>query len=129
MTKPSTATFTRREREIMDILYRRERATAAEVLEDMTNAPTYSAVRALLRILEDEGHIKHVQDGPRYVYLPAVARNDARKSALSHVVATFFDGSVEDAVVALVESSRAKLSKEELDRLSQLIAKAKKEGR
>ena len=129
MTKPSTATLTRREREIMDILYRRERATAAEVLEDMTNAPTYSAVRALLRILEDEGHIKHVQDGPRYVYLPAVARNDARKSALSHVVATFFDGSVEDAVVALVESSRAKLSKEELDRLSQLIAKAKKEGR
>jgi predicted transcriptional regulator len=129
MTKPSTATFTRREREIMDILYRRERATAAEVLEDMTNAPTYSAVRALLRILEDEGHIKHVQDGPRYIYLPAVARNDARKSALSHVVATFFDGSVEDAVVALVESSRAKLSKEELDRLSQLIAKAKKEGR
>ena len=129
MTKPSTATFTRREREIMDILYRRERATAAEVLEDMTNAPTYSAVRALLRILEDEGHIKHVQDGPRYVYLPAVARSDARKSALSHVVATFFDGSVEEAVVALVESSRAKLSKEELERLSQLIAKAKKEGR
>ena len=129
MTKPSTATFTRREREIMDILYRRERATAAEVLEDMTNAPTYSAVRALLRILEDEGHIKHVQDGPRYVYLPAVARTDARKSALSHVVATFFDGSVEEAVVALVESSRSKLSKDELERLSQLIAKAKKEGR
>ena len=129
MTKPSPAKFTRREREIMDILYRRERATAAEVLEDMTSPPTYSAVRALLRILEDEGHIKHVQDGPRYVYLPAVARNDARKTALSHVVATFFDGSVEDAVVALVESSRAKLSKEELERLSQLIAKAKKEGR
>jgi predicted transcriptional regulator len=129
MTKPSTSTLTRREREIMDILYRRERATAAEVLEDMTNAPTYSAVRALLRILEDEGHIKHVQDGPRYVYLPAVARNDARKTALSHVVATFFDGSVEDAVVALVESSRSKLSKEELERLAQLIAKAKKEGR
>ena len=129
MTKPSTATLTRREREIMDILYRRERATAAEVLEDMANAPTYSAVRALLRILEDEGHIKHVQDGPRYVYLPAVARSDARKSALSHVVATFFDGSVEEAVVALVESSRERLSKEELERLSQLIAKAKKEGR
>jgi predicted transcriptional regulator len=129
MTKPSTSTLTRREREIMDILYRRERATAAEVLEDMTNPPTYSAVRALLRILEDEGHIKHVQDGPRYVYLPAVARSDARKTALSHVVATFFDGSVEEAVVALVESSRAKLSKEELERLSQLIAKAKKEGR
>ena len=124
MSKPP---LTRREREIMDILYRRERATAAEVLEDMTNAPTYSAVRALLRILEDEGHIKHVQDGPRYVYLPAVARTDARKSALSHVVETFFDGSVEEAVATLVE--RSKLSKDELERLSQLIAKAKKEGR
>jgi predicted transcriptional regulator len=129
MTKPSPATLTRREREIMDILYRRGRATAAEVLEDMANPPTYSAVRALLRILEDEGHIKHVQDGPRYVYLPAVARNDARKSALSHVVTTFFDGSVEQVVATLVESSRSKLSREELERLSQLIEKAKKEGR
>jgi predicted transcriptional regulator len=129
MTKPSPATLTRREREIMDILYRRTRATAAEVLEDMADPPTYSSVRALLRILEDEGHIKHVQDGPRYIYMPAVARNDARKSALSHVVATFFDGSVEQAVAALVESSRAKLSSDELDRLAQLIAKAKKEGR
>jgi predicted transcriptional regulator len=113
----------------MDILYRRSRATAAEVLEDMTDPPTYSAVRALLRILEDEGHIKHVQDGPRYVYLPAVARSDARKSALSHVVTTFFDGSVEQAVATLVESSRSKLSKEELERLAQLIEKARKEGR
>lgn len=129
MTKPSPATLTRREREIMDILYRRGRATAAEVLEDMANPPTYSAVRALLRILEDEGHIKHVQDGPRYVYLPAVTRNDARKSALSHVVTTFFDGSVEQVVATLVESSRSKLSREELERLSQLIEKAKKEGR
>lgn len=126
---PKTTALTRREREIMDILYRRGRATAAEVLEDMADPPTYSAVRALLRILEDEGHIKHVQDGPRYIYLPAVARSDARKSALSHVVATFFDGSVEQAVAALVESSRTKLSKDELDRLAQLIDKAKKEGR
>lgn len=129
MTKPSPATLTRREREIMDILYRRGRATAAEVLEDMTDPPTYSAVRALLRILEDEGHIRHVQDGPRYVYLPAVVRSDARKSALSHVVATFFDGSIEQAVATLVESSRSKLSTDELDRLAQLIDKAKKEGR
>jgi predicted transcriptional regulator len=127
MKKPSPATFTRREREIMDILYRRGRATAAEVLEDMESPPTYSAVRALLRILEDEGHIKHVQEGPRYVYLPAVARSDARKSALSHVVTTFFDGSVEQAVATLVE--RSKLSGDELERLSQLIEKAKKEGR
>jgi predicted transcriptional regulator len=129
MTKPSTSTLTRREREIMDILYRRSRATAAEVLEDMTDPPTYSAVRALLRILEDEGHIKHVQDGPRYVYLPAVARSDARKSALSHVVTTFFDGSVEQAVATLVESSRSKLSKEELERLAQLIEKARNDAR
>lgn len=127
MTKPSPATLTRREREIMDILYRRGRATAAEVLEDMADPPTYSAVRALLRILEDEGHIKHVQDGPRYIYMPAVARNDARKSALTHVVTTFFDGSVEQAVATLVEKS--KLSKDELERLAQLIDKAKKEGR
>jgi predicted transcriptional regulator len=129
MTRPSPATLTRREREIMDILYRRGRASAAEVLEDMSDPPTYSAVRALLRILEDEGHIKHVQDGPRYVYLPAVARNDARKNALSHVVTTFFGGSVEQAVATLVESSRSKLSSDELERLSQLIEKAKKEGR
>ncbi len=113
----------------MDILYRRGRATAAEVLESMAEAPSYSAVRALLRILEDAGHIKHVQDGPRYVYLPAVARSDARKKALSHVVTTFFEGSVEQAVAALVESSRSKLSRDELERLSQLIEKAKKEGR
>jgi predicted transcriptional regulator len=129
MSKPSPATLTRREREIMDIIYRRGRATAAEVLEDMAEPPTYSAVRALLRILEDEGHIKHVQDGPRYVYLPAIARSDARKSALSHVVTTFFDGSIEQVVATLVESSRSKLSKDELDRLAQLIEKAKKEGR
>ena len=127
MPKPSPSKLTRREREIMDILYRRGRATAAEVLEDMAEPPTYSAVRALLRILEDEGHIKHVQEGPRYVYLPAVARSDARKSALSHVVTTFFDGSVEQAVATLVE--RSKLSPDELDRLAQLIEKAKKEGR
>ncbi|MFN0249770.1 MAG: BlaI/MecI/CopY family transcriptional regulator [Kofleriaceae bacterium] len=127
MTKPSPATLTRREREIMDILYRRGRATAAEVLEDMADPPTYSAVRALLRILEDERHIKHTQDGPRYIYMPAVPRSDARKTALTHVVTTFFDGSVGDTVAALVEKS--KLSNDELDRLAQLIEKAKKEGR
>ncbi len=129
MSKPSPATLTRREREIMDILYRRGRATAAEVLEDMADPPSYSAVRALLRILEEHGHAKHLQDGPRYVYRPAVTRSDARRSALSHLVSTFFDGSVEQAVATLVESSRSKLSKDELDRLADLIAKAKKEGR
>ena len=129
MSKPSPATLTRREREIMDILYRRGRATAAEVLEGMADPPSYSAVRALLRILEEHGHAKHVQDGPRYVYLPAVTRSDARRTAISHLVSTFFDGSVEQAVATLVESSRSKLSKDELNRLADLIAKAKKEGR
>jgi predicted transcriptional regulator len=129
MAKSTASKLSRREREIMDILYRRGRATAAEVLEELVEPPSYSAVRALLRILEERGHAKHVQDGPRYVYLPAVARADARKSALSHVVTTFFDGSVEQAVAALVESSRSKLSKDELERLAQLIDKAKKEGR
>ena len=121
--------LTRRERQIMDIIYRLGRATAHEVLEHLPDAPGYSAVRALLRLLEERGHVRHVQEGPKYVYLPAVARNSARKSALAHVVRTFFDGSVEQAVATLVDSSRAKLSREELDRIADLIDKAKKEGR
>jgi predicted transcriptional regulator len=130
MPKPPTKQpLTRREREIMDILYRRGRATAHEVLGDLADPPSYSAVRALLRLLEERGHIKHAEDGQRYIYSPAVARGDARKSALAHVVKTFFAGSVEQAVATLVESSRSKLSREELDRLSNLIDRAKKEGR
>jgi predicted transcriptional regulator len=121
--------LTRRERQIMDILYRRGRATAHEVLADLADPPSYSSVRALLRLLEERGHVKHAQDGLTYVYSPAVARGDARKSALSHLVRTFFGGSVEDAVATLVESSRSKLSHEELDRLSEVIERAKKEGR
>ena len=113
----------------MDILYRRGRATAQEVLTDMAEAPSYSAVRALLRLLEEKGHAKHEEDGQRYVYLPAVARSDARRSALSHLVKTFFGGSVESAVAALVEPSRSKLSTEELDRLAAIIDRARKEGR
>jgi predicted transcriptional regulator len=123
----SKTALTRREREIMDILYRRGKATAHEVLEDLPDPPSYSAVRALLRLLEERGHVKHTQDGQRYVYAPAVARGDARKSALSHLVKTFFAGSVEDAVAALVD--RSKLSPEELDRLSDIIDRARKEGR
>jgi len=123
----SKTVLTRREREIMDILYRRGKATAHEVLEDLAEPPSYSAVRALLRLLEERGHVKHTQDGQRYVYAPAVARGDARKSALSHLVKTFFAGSVEDAVAALVD--RSKLSPEELDRLSKIIDRARKEGR
>ncbi len=113
----------------MDILYRLGRATAHEVLEQLADPPSYSAVRALLRLLEERGHVRHVQEGQRYVYLPAVARSDARRSALSHVVRTFFGGSVEQAVAALVDPSRSKLSRDELDRLAQIIDDARKEGR
>jgi predicted transcriptional regulator len=129
MSKSAAENLTRRERQIMDILHRRGHASAQEVLEDLADAPSYSAVRALLRLLEERGHVKHVEDGPRYVYSPAVARGDARRSALAHVVRTFFAGSVEQAVAALVESPRSKLSREELDRLAVLIDRAKKEGR
>ena len=125
MTKPSA--LTRREREIMDILYRHGKATAHEVLEGLAEPPSYSAVRALLRLLEERGHVKHTVDGQRYIYSPAVARGDARKSALSHLVKTFFAGSVEDTVAALVD--RSKLSKGELDRLADIIERAKTEGR
>ena len=113
----------------MDILHRRGRATAHEVLDDLAEPPSYSAVRTLLRLLEDRGHIRHEQDGPRYIYMPTVARREAQRSAVAHLVYTFFDGSIEDAVAALVESSRPKPSAEELDRIASLVAKAKKEGR
>ena len=122
-----TTTLTRREREIMDILYRRGKATAHEVLESLADPPSYSAVRALLRLLEERGHVKHTVDGQRYIYAPAVPRTDARKSALSDLVKTLFAGSVEDVVATLVD--RSKLSREELDRLSDIIERAKKEGR
>jgi BlaI family transcriptional regulator, penicillinase repressor len=129
MPKVGPATLTRREREIMDILYRRGRATAHEVLAEMAHPPSYSAVRALLRLLEERGHIRHVEEGQKYVYSPAATRSHARKTALAHVVRTFFHGSVEQAVAALVESSRSKLSHDELERLAKLIEGAKKEGR
>jgi predicted transcriptional regulator len=121
--------LTRRERQIMDVIYRLGRATAQDVLDHIPEPPSYSAVRALLRLLEERGHVRHVTEGQKYVYLPAVGRSDARRSALAHVVRTFFGGSVEQAIATLVDSSRAKLSPEELERLSDLIEKAKKEGR
>jgi predicted transcriptional regulator len=126
MSKPP---LTRREREIMDILYRLGRASAHEVLENLADPPSYSAVRALLRLLEERGHAKHTQDGTRYVYAPATPRGDARRRALAHVVSTFFGGSVEQTVLALVESSSSKLSREELDRLSEVVDRARREGR
>jgi predicted transcriptional regulator len=122
------AQLSRRERQIMDVIYQRGRATAAEVLDDIPDPPGYSAVRAMLRLLEEKGHVRHEQDGPRYIFLPTVNRDRARKSALKHVVRTFFDGSATDAVAALLEAD-AKLSDTELDRLSAMIASARKEGR
>jgi predicted transcriptional regulator len=125
---PDAATqLSRRERQIMDVIYRRGRATAAEVLQDIADPPSYSAVRALLRLLEEKGHVHHEQDGPRYVYLPTVNRERARQSALTHVVRTFFDGSATDAVAALLDTDA--IDHAELDRLSALIDQARKEGR
>lgn len=120
--------LTRRERQIMDILYRRGRATANEVLEDLPGAPHYSTVRTQLRVLEEKGHVTHEEDGVRYVYMPALPRRAARKSALRHLVDTFFDGSAEQVVAAVLGGEGARLSEEELDRIAELIERAKKEG-
>lgn len=121
--------LSRRERQIMDVLYRDRQATAAEVLAALPDPPSYSAVRALLRILETKGHVRHVADGTRYVYLPTVARDRAGRPALAGVLETFFEGSTEKAVAALLELSPAGLSDEELGRLSRLIEQARLEGR
>lgn len=120
--------LSRRERQIIDILYRRGRATAAEVQSSLPDPPSYSAVRAMLRILEEKGHVHHQQDGPRYVYLPTVERDNAKKSAIRHVLQTFFDGSASQAISALLDDPRAKFSDEELDRLAGMIEKARKGG-
>jgi predicted transcriptional regulator len=127
MTDLSATSLSRRERQILDILYSRGRATAAEILAALPEPPGYSATRALLRILEHKGHIRHESDGPRYVFLPKVSRQKARATALKHLLATFFDGSAAEAAAALVDGSAAKLSTEELDRLQALIDKARKE--
>lgn len=124
---PKPEHLSRRERQIMDVLYRCGRATAAEIQEEMPEAPGYSAVRAMLRILEEKGHIRHEEQGPRYVFLPAVPRDKAKRSALSHLVETYFNGSVEHVVVALLDGSARKLKREELDRLARLIEEARKE--
>jgi predicted transcriptional regulator len=126
---PHEEVLSRRERQIMDIVYAQGRATAAEVLERLADPPSYSAVRALLRVLEEKGHLQHEQDGPRYVYKPTVSRSRARQTALQRLVRTFFDGSPEQAVAALLDMSAADLSDEELARLQQLIEQARKEGR
>jgi predicted transcriptional regulator len=117
--------LSRRERQIMDILFKSGRATAAEVRQALPDPPSYSAVRAMLRILEEKGHIRHVAEDLRYVYLPTESPDKAKRSALTHLVSTFFQGSVEQAVAALLDTGSRKLQPEELDRLSKLIEKAK----
>ena len=121
--------FSRRERQIMDALHTRARATAAEVQAALPDAPSYSTIRALLRILEDKGHVKHVEENGRYIYMPRASRESASRSALKRVVATFFQGSVKQALAALLESGDTKLTEAEASQLQQLIEKAKKEGR
>src|SRR5262245_64068879 len=128
MAKPIHSTLSRRERQIMDILHRRGRSTAGEVMEGLPGEPSYSTVRAQLRVLEDKGHVNHEEEGLRYVYAPAVPRHAARKSALRHLVDTFFDGSAEKAVSALLGSDGARMSDEELDRIAELIDRARKES-
>jgi predicted transcriptional regulator len=122
-----SAALSRRERQIMDILYRRGRATAGEVLEDLTGDPSYSTVRTQLRVLEEKGHVHHTEEGLRYVYTPALPRSTARRSALRHLVDTFFDGSAEKVVAAVLGGDAARLSDEELDRIAALVAKARRE--
>ena len=129
MPKITFAQLSRRERQIMDAIYTRGRATAAEVLEGLPDPPSYSAVRAMLRILEEKGALRHEYDGPRYVYIPTVPRESAQKSALRHLVSTFFGGSTAQAVAALLDDKDAKLSKQDIDRLAELIEDAKSEGR
>jgi BlaI family penicillinase repressor len=127
MTSPLSA-LTRRERHIMDILFRLGRATAEEVMREMPGEPSYSTVRTQLRVLEDKGHVRHEEHGRRYVYMPAVARSTARRSALRHVVDTFFDGSIEKVVAALLGGDASRLSDAELNRIADIVKKAKKEG-
>lgn len=113
----------------MDVLYALGQATAQQVLDGLPDPPSYSAVRALLRILEEKGHVRHVQEGPRYVYMARQPRDSAARSALGHLVETFYDGSVGDAMSALLDSSSSRLSESELDRLASLIAEARRPGR
>ena len=126
---PKTDPLSRREREMMNIIFTRGRATATEVLDDMDDPPSYSAVRATLRVLEQKGHLKHQHDGTRYVYIPTVNRDRVRISALDQLLATFFDGSAANVVATLIERQKDNMSDEELERLQTLIGEARKEGR
>jgi predicted transcriptional regulator len=121
--------LSRRERQIMEILYQRGKLSAAEVREAMEDAPSYSAVRALLKVLEDKGHVRHLAEGLRYVYQPTMARDKVKRAAVRHVLDTFFNGSPEQIVAALLDVSSPALTREELDRMAEMIDKARQEGR
>ena len=125
----SAAGLSRRERQIMDILFQRSKASAADVREAMPDAPSYSSVRGLLRVLENKGHVRHVEEGLRYLYVPTMAREKAKRSAVRHLMSTFFDDSPEQIVAALLDVSSTRLSTQELDRMAEMIQNAKREGR
>jgi BlaI family transcriptional regulator, penicillinase repressor len=127
--QPMHAVLTKRERQIMDVLYRRGRATASEIMDSLTGPPSYSTVRTQLRVLEAKGHVRHEEQGLRYVYMPTVPRHSARKSALKHLVDTFFDGSSAKVVAALLGGEAARLSDEELDRITELVKNARRVSR
>jgi BlaI family transcriptional regulator, penicillinase repressor len=128
MAKSAHTALTRRERQIMDVLYRRGPATAADVMADLTGEPNYSTVRTQLRVLEEKGHVRHEEQGLRYIYMPAVPRRAARKSALKHLVDTFFDGSVEQVVAAVLGGEAARLSDDDLERIADMVDKVRKDG-
>src|SRR6266851_7006645 len=126
--KPKPNALSRCERQIMDILYKLERASVGQVLSNLADKPSYSTVRAQLRVLEEKGHVRHEEHGLRYVYVPAVPRDVARRSALRHLVETFFDGSTEKVVAALLGGEVSRISRAEMERLARLIEKHGKES-
>jgi BlaI family penicillinase repressor len=129
MVRGPHATLTKRERQIMDALYRLGRATAGEVMEAVPGAPSYSTIRTQLRVLEAKGHVRHEEQGLRYVYAPTVPRHSARKSALKHLVDTFFDGSSAKVVAALLGGEASRITDADLDRITELVKNARKEPR
>lgn len=129
MSRPSHLQLGARERQIMEIVYQRGEASVADVLEAMHDPPSYSAVRTMLGLLEEKGHLRHREEGRKFIYIPVVAPGKARRSALKNVLATFFEGSVPSAVASLIEIEKGKLSSDDLDRLAKLIDEARKEGR
>ena len=129
MASDNMPELSRRERQIMDFLYERERASVAEVMQGIADPPSYSAVRAMLRTLEEKGTVTHVEDGRAYIYQPTIRKDTARQGALSHLLKTFFDGSTEKAVAALLDLKGPRLSQAELERVAKLVSQARQEGR